>query len=292
MRKLNVIGTSFTFFIAIGCGATRDSDPALTAPLVSEIASGISFSHSLASSHFHLGANVSLLSSDGFLQTSGDDGVFQVDQSSGAAFGVENAASPANARGPLTLDSDAHNQKVLDYMQASGLPMAEVARVHANTIMSGGVTGSGVRLKDSLVGFTSVINRQLGGVRVSESFALARFNADGETVHEAVYWPAIPSDVVGAAAQMSATVADPRTLNPLLRLIQGANPEVGNAAGGEVVIHHSPFWMRKAVPDTVVTYDVIIGVAGSKPRVRHFDSTGAAVVLPSETKTPLSSARP
>jgi hypothetical protein len=123
-----------------------------------------------------------------FYKVVGDDGVLATDESNGAVLGVPNGGSPAVLVGPLTSNSDEHNAFVEDYFKTTGLPSTEIDAVHANTMMAGGMAAGGKRLPDRLVGFSSVVTRRLGGVRVAESFAWARFNKDAEAVAEGVYY--------------------------------------------------------------------------------------------------------
>jgi hypothetical protein len=246
------------------------------------LAGGMEFRHLLSGSRFHLGGpERTNLSEGGYAKTIGPHGVFATDEINGATHGVPNGNSPAVFRGPLTTDADAHNAAALDYFVASGLPKAEAGTVQANAMMAGGQTATGIRVPDRLVGFNSVVERRLGGIRVAESYAWVRFNKDGEAAAEGVYWPAIPAETVSAAMELSDSITDTNARGAFLGRIAAGHPDVSASGDGEIVIHHSDSTFHGAF-EALASFDVLVRKAGEKPEIRHFDKLGNDVLLPHE----------
>jgi hypothetical protein len=282
MRKIGNLLFSLLFFSSLACanGANDGADTTATSALTAS-PPGLEYRHTRARSRFHLGTNVTDLSEGGFQKSVGSDGVFATDEANGWVLAIPNAGSPAES-GPLTTDSDEHNSRTLQYFADGGLPASEAGTVQANAMMAGGMFATGQRVADKLVGFTSVVHRTIAGIEVADSFAWARFNRSGEVVAESVYWPAIPSGVVQSAATLQSAIADPIKRRALVDAVVANNPDVGAAQSGAVVIHHSHATVH-APPVMVATYDIIVGAAGTKPRVRHFDGSGREILLVHES---------
>jgi hypothetical protein len=280
MATIQALTISVCCFCLGACELQGPSHPK-THTTVSALAfsGGAEFRHQASVSKFRIGAHPQTTSENRLSRLTGDDGVFAVDETNGAVVGLENGSSPASVVGPLTTDSDMHNEVVAQYFESAGLPAAEVGGIHANAVMSGGMSATGQRLKDKLVGFSSVITRRLAGVRVEESFAWARFNRDGESVAEAAYWPAIASQSVQDAIALNDGLQDPAQAARYLAQIQKNNPDVASGSIGEVVIHHSSSTVRQPAV-ALASYDIVFGAAGTKPRVRHFDAVGKEFTLP------------
>ena len=136
--------------------------------------------------------------------------------------------------------------------------------MQANAVMAGGWTATGTRVPDRLVGFSSVIGRKLAGIRVAESFAWARFNKDGETVAEGVYWPSIPANVVSAAHDLQARLNDTTAQQNYATHIFNNYPEMLGPPTGEIVMHHSDSTSHGTF-GAIVSFDVVFGAAGEKP---------------------------
>jgi hypothetical protein len=277
-----VLGVVLGAELFVSCTSGTETISATRRDITPAIA-GQEFRHVLAQSRFHLG-NGRTISVDegGFQKIIGIDGVFAIDDANGAILGVPNGDSQAMSIGPLTTNSDDHNAFVVAYFKAAGLPDLEVESVHANTMMAGGMTPTGVRVPDRLVGFSSVIGRKLGGLRVVESVAWARFNKTGEAVAEGVYWPAIPGEVVKNAAVMSTALADGSRRGRYVASIAANHPDVSATSDGAVVIHHSRSTTRGSVI-AVASFDLMVRAPGEKPGIRHFDSAGSEIFLPDET---------
>jgi hypothetical protein len=277
MSKNHNLLCSLLCFSSLACVNSAGDEATSATSALAGSTSGLEYHHTLAHSRFHIGATASDLSEGGFRKTVGSEGVFATDEANGWVLATPNGGSPAES-GPLTSDGDEHNSRALQYLVDAGLPASEVGTVQANAMMAGGMFATGKRAPDKLVGFTSVVHRAIAGIEVADSFAWARFNRSGEVVAESVYWPAIPPGVVQAAAALRSTIAAPADRSAFLHAIVANNPEVADAQGGGTVIHHSHATVH-APPVVVATYDVIVGAAGTKPRVRHFDATGREVWL-------------
>ncbi|MBX3200716.1 MAG: hypothetical protein KF850_28470 [Labilithrix sp.] len=171
--------------------------------------------------------------------------------------------SSTKVRRPME-DGEEHNARVLSYFKDAGLPREQLGDVHAHATMEESGAAGATTAARRLITYTTIVTRQVLGVRVPESHAWAELDEHGSVVAEDVWWPDIPAHVVAElqtfAQQLSGVARESyRTMLP---------SEV-RTAQGELVIHH-------AVPiGTVpmrVTYDVHDG-----ERERSFDLNGREV---------------
>ena len=121
--------------------------------------------------------------------------------------------------------------------------------------------------------YVSSIHCQIGGIKVEESYAWARFNSAGNVVAEAVYWPEMPSSVVDDAASFSAMLADPKAGTTFLA-------KIPKGIEGRLAIHHTPAIWRGGF-EQVVCYDVHVGAG----EVQHFASDATKLQLPVDRET-------
>jgi hypothetical protein len=183
---------------------------------------------------------------------------------------------------------DKHNEIVMDYFIAAGIPKDQVGGIHANTYLSGGGLGENTASVRKVEGYASVVERVVGGkFRVAESSAWARLDNDGKSITEWVYWPAVPAKAVSDARLLEEFTSGPKKSEYLARLPAGLPP-------GNVVIHHSsatdegPFEVLATYDVTVTSGEYSEGADKmSKPpfgvtTVRHFDVEGVERRLPSE----------
>jgi len=259
------------------CGNTPE--PQHTEPtnrqMAKVITMGAGYVHTANKSRFHLGANPSPKSEFGFAKLVGSEGVFGTVPETGWVMGIPNAGASSMLADPLTQSPDVHNKTVVDYFVGAGLPADQIKAVNAHASVQGSGSGPGAMSNGEFAGYTSVITRAVAGIPVPDSFAWARFNANGEAVEEQVFWPTIPSDVIQQAQALQATVSDPQ---------QGAsflNKLPSKLAHGQVVIRHSP-GSQRSLFECVASYDMM--EMTPMGRVRHFDSTGAEFQLAGETK--------
>jgi hypothetical protein len=259
--------------VVAGCGNTA-SETELPSSLQRAIESAdpdksdpdtIGFIHTVEHSRFSIGALLEQKSEFGFSKTIGANGVFGTVARSGWAMGIPNADSPAKKVAPLTSSEEVHNNAVRDYFVAAGLPFGQIAHIAAHASMHQG-PALGDLVNEPLVfdGFTSVISRQIDGIFVSESFASATFNGDGDVVEESVYWPTVPAAVVNAAKEFRDLVTDPVSA----KLFVSSLPD--GMTAGTVLIHHS-YGDAWASDEVQVSYDVV----AASGRIRHFDRHGA-----------------
>jgi hypothetical protein len=164
---------------------------------------------------------------------------------------------------------------VLRTSVSAGLPAAQVSQMTPNgrLKMTGGV---GIPTTSTSQGYASILIRAISGIPVADSFAWATFNADGDVVIEAAYWPTIPAGVIADAKALAASVAD-SVGGPafLAKLPTGL-------ASGTVVIRHSPPTPTSRF-EAFASYDLSEeSTAHSAPRIRHLNATGVEFKLASE----------
>jgi hypothetical protein len=232
------------------------------------------YSHAFERSLFKPGNGQVAMSDAGYSKLVGANGVFAVDQVTGAVLALPNAGAPSTRRPPFAGSGAEHNAKVKAYFVAGGLPADQIAGVQTHAMMEGGIDAAGNRTPDTLIGYYSVLSRAISGIPVAESYAWARFNVDGEVVDEAVHWPALPASAVAEAKALSVIVGDLPSVAALAAKIEQANPGFGNTEG-RVIIHHN-LSVDRGGPFSVATYD------STPPNGRstlHFDRNGARVAL-------------
>ncbi|MGH8475181.1 MAG: hypothetical protein ACRER2_05325, partial [Methylococcales bacterium] len=208
-----------------------------------------------------------------------------VDASNGAVIAIPNAHSTEQQKTVwYTLGADKHNQQVLDYFVAAGIPKDQIGGVYATTSLyaSGGADESVVPApQPKIAGWQSVLGRVINGVPVVDSLAWARMNDQGKVISEWLYWPAIPSKAMDEARQLSAKISQEGERAAFLSRLPHDLPP------GKVVIRHSaasdlgPF-------EVFASYDVVErrmlsesigpssadGMIPAVSIVRHFDVKG------------------
>ncbi|CAN5845404.1 hypothetical protein BH11MYX4_BH11MYX4_33110 [soil metagenome] len=147
-----------------------------------------------------------------------------------------NAKSPARSLGAFSANSDVHNAHVVDYFTEAGLPTAQMSSPHVTTRVRATGSEVGGETERHLLGYTTVINRIVLGVRVEGSFAWAEFNKAGEVIAEQVWWPELPASVVDDVSRMVDTLQSTSTGS----LLRSKLPVEVKTEPGEVVIHHEP----------------------------------------------------
>lgn len=171
------------------------------------------------------------------LATVGSEGTF-VEWANGFSAGIPDAHAPADHAAPFSLTGETHNQRVVAYFKACGLPEAQIGEIQISAAMQ--QTGTLERKNaPQLIGYTTTLGRQAAGVRVAGSYAWASFNANDDVVAERVWWPELPkrlSDEAAAFAQSMRVTSSSGAYRASL-------PADVAAEVGEVVIWHSPpFW--------------------------------------------------
>jgi len=224
----------------------------------------------------------------GYLKAVGDHGTLATNIATGGTFAAAAPSSSGAHLPPFGTEYGDHDRFVKDYFVKLGLPVEQVASVHAMTMLEaqGPSTEVGKTIPQ-ITAYYSALQRTVEGVPVADSFAWARVNSRGEVVQEGVYWPAIPADVVKQVHQFRELMADPRRQ-------QEFKSRLGVSGGeGAVVIRHSSAALNEGF-ESFVSYDVSLHVPASTSEqktpepgttvtvVRHFDVNGTERFLPQE----------
>jgi hypothetical protein len=228
--------------------------------------------HTLDRSRLAIGTGVHAVTEFGMQKMVGSNGVFAVLSASGWSMGLPNATAPSRSVGPLTSDADIHNAAVKSYFIGAGLPADQIGWVNAHATMSvsDAPASEGGSSPPAFQSFTTAISRQINGIPVSESFAWARLNQNGDVVIEGVYWPDVPQTAVNDALALQSVLADStQSVTYKAKLPQTLAP-------GRVIIHHMP--CVGGINENIATYDVWDG-----GRDRHFNIAGAEVLLAADT---------
>jgi hypothetical protein len=291
------------FFAALLASATCASPLIAQGPsagLVGADAGGApGYVHSLERSRFVTGGTnareLRRVEEHGFAKVVGPDGVFATNLRNGLVIAVQSGgANKGEARGKeaatagYVMDPDQHNQQVVDYFVAAGVPKDQIGGVRANTYLSSGGSTQDARAAPVKVdGYASVLQRKIDKYVVIDSVAWARMNDQGRAVSEWVYWPAIPAKALADAIRLEELA---ESADFLARLPAGL-------PRGTVVIRHSPA-TEDGPFEAFASYDVIemkpspaaagrenlstapMGVAVE----RHFDVDGVERRLPSERR--------
>jgi hypothetical protein len=256
-------------------------------------------------SRFALGGATHEVQEYGFAKLVGPNGVFSTNLHNGMVIALPNANAPVAAAPPgYAPDPDRHSSAVLQYFREAGLPKDQIGGMHVLTRLSlSGRTGERAG-SPSVDGYTSVIERQVEGIPVPDSFAAAQLDPQGQVTAEWVYWPAIPASVIATAKQLRTALTGPGPQQSFLARLPSYLPP------GQVVIRHASGTVTGPF-QAFASYDVLArlesgggtglpGYPAPPPRVvtavRHFGIDGVEFRLPQETRaspaqTPMPPAR-
>jgi hypothetical protein len=248
----------FLFAFAVtfaACGIPPEPEPVSTtssavvaAPVGSQLPG---YRHSPSASKFRLGANVRSDRVFEFDRVVGDEGVIAIGRH-GVLLGVPNADAPSTKTAPYSNVAAVHDARVLRYFKEAGLPEDQVGPTHVTTVIEAtGAVSDALNgpVKPHLVGYNTVIDRQVQGVRVAGSYAWARFNANDEVVSEEVFWPELPAKLVEQAETLKVALTSKSARTNLAEKL----PVEFKDQAGEVVIHHSPHFQDQF--ETFVSVD-------------------------------------
>jgi hypothetical protein len=273
-------GATKTGLAAGGAAVTANSVPqtALTFP-VSDPNNIRGFRHSLAKSRFAAGNLLNtVVDANQVERTTLAEGVFALFPNGFSAGRPDPSGPSASTRLPMTGDGNIHNEHVKNYFLGAGLPAEQAGAIHANAMMAAsGMAGphGASDVKPTHLGFVSVLDRRVSGVRVEGSYAWAQFNASGDVVAESVWWPELRSTLAAEVAAAEASRSGPTSA-----AFRGTVPAKFANEPGEVVIHHpgpiSPLWYAR------VTIDFAVRGEGSV----SFDSVGAPVIFTNTQAVP------
>lgn len=128
-------------------------------------------------------------------------------------LGSVSTGAPTSTKSPYGTRLADHNDFVRNYFITAGLPVQEILSVDGHV---GGGAGSLMGQAPTVfepTRFYSVLSRGFDGIPIVGSFATARVDADSEIVEEAVYWPAIPQDILNEAKVLASTLSDTTALS-------------------------------------------------------------------------------
>jgi hypothetical protein len=283
MNNISRVKVAVILIALASCSNAPVEPPAVEEARHSLAVSGpmlMGYTHLPQNSKFRIGDFKAEQSESGLRKLIGSEGVFAVDERNGSALGVPNADAPVLRKKPLTLSAELHNERVVAYFKAAGLPAEQVSGVHATASMVraaepvGEATESVSGRRGELEGFQSVLERTIDGVPISDSFAWARFTEDDEVAWENVHWPPIPREAIEAAHAMQLAL-DNRGMRDRLAGVIG----IEDSSALRVTIRHSSFSVEGPVA-TLVGIDAVIEGAKGKARVAHFDLEGRELSLP------------
>lgn len=230
----NMKSASFALLVVMGmfAAACQGAPPELGdgegAPVHQSIVAGVGvpeFRYATTTSAFRLGTVVSVAREDGFDKTIGSDGVLAVDVVNGMLMGVLNAkTSYPKFQG----SKEEHEAGAKQYFLSRGLPSDQLGRVSSTVSMSGGGSvREPMNAQPDTVEYTSIASRVVVGVPVVESQAVVRFEQNGKTTLEMVYWPALPPQAVSDAQTLKAVLSSPA----LAASYVGRTPSGGETRG-------------------------------------------------------------
>lgn len=262
-RRLAIkVAISQVLFVSTGCSQGAPEEPE-SHPIASQQLALSTPPQSAApidpsTSRFAFGPNVVPISRSDVSLLRGEWGTMVL-RGNGYVTAGSHADSPSRSR-PVPQSGDVHNALVLDYFVGRGLPRSEIQQVsaHASMHVSGDTTVPPEDAPTIFDWYSSVITRQVDGVPVADSFAVARMNSDGDVVSESYFWPPIDAAVLSSAKQLQAA------------------PRAPQIASGTVRIHHAPALAEGTYP-MIATIDVLYD---KERRTRHYEASGAEVALP------------
>jgi len=278
MNRTSILTTFALALLAAACSSSPSEPTGAESPTTVATASAAApvragYVHLMENSRFSVGAAPAQVAEFGMAKIVGDQGTFAT-RPTGMVIALSNADALVRTKLALPGGAAAHNQAVRAYFVAGGIPTDQIASVQPYAAMSNsGVGNAGpdeVQAGRKLEYYFSVLERQLDGIPVADSFAWARLDEDAEPVLESVYWPEIPSSVVEQAKALQAHVADATASQAMFAKMPAG-------AAGKVAIHHSPGVWDGTFTATA-TYDVDVD-AGKK---MHFDADGNEVVFDHE----------
>ena len=269
------------------CGTTGPQDWPTPGTIAAPEGGVAGYQHGPEHSQFAVGEHPKQLEQYGYLKSVGAQGAFATKRTNGSTLAVPSAHAPSLRLSPFGGSSDDHDSFVKNYFVKLGLPGEQIGSVRGMTLLDAqGRAEEASRPFPRITAYYSRLERAVDGMPVAESFAWARVNSRGETVHEAVYWPSLPATVLTQARQFRQLIADPQRR----RTFESRLPVSGRA--GAVVIHHSSATMDPPF-QSFASFDVVVSASpASSPHApqpttgasvtRHFDINAVECFLPQE----------
>jgi hypothetical protein len=234
--------------------------------------------HSVNASRFYLGSATQEKDEYGYHKFIGESGTFAYDLTNGCVRASQNARSPRLQLRPYGASGMEHNDRVLSYFIAGGIPKEQIRGVQTHPLMGGAgsadVPKMNVGVDATLIAYYSVLSRMTPqGIPILDSQAWARFDEQDQVVSEGVYWPDIPASVVEEASAFKARLSTPEGAAAYKALLPSLPHE------GGVVIRHSTSVTR-------VTFEAMVVLEVTEGAVtRHFGVDGTEKKLPEERLT-------
>ena len=272
-HSISIYSKIAVFVVISGC-APESEEPlsvgAAPASLSVRVPSVAGYQHNLSRSKFHIGSGVVTSTEGNLVKMIGSDGVFSTNVKTGTVVATLNSGSSIFGAAPYASGGTAHNQQVRDYFIAAGLPADQIGFVSLATGQRGSWAGGLPNSSPRFVGYSSALVRVIKGIEVVDSLAMAEFNANGDVVAEAVFWPDVPQRTVDDANSLVAILSDP---TGKAKYLAGLPVQ---AASGRVVIRHTSGAFN-APFEAFASFDVT-----EQNHVRHFDVGGNELRTPQE----------
>jgi hypothetical protein len=239
-------------WIISGCAHTGVPQAPHVGIIQTDSGGAVGYQHGFERSRFIVGTNGRPMSEFGFIKVVGSEGTFAVDAANGAVIAIPNARSVEQQKAVwYMLGADKHNQQVLDYFVAAGIPQDQIGGVHATTSLyaSGGADDSSAA-QPKIAGWQSILQRVINGVPVIDSVVWARMNEQGKVISEWVYWPPISAKAIDEARQIRAMLLQESDRAAFLFRLPPDLPP------GKVVIRHSSATVGGPF-EVFASYDVV-----------------------------------
>lgn len=281
--------------VTSGCTVIHVRKAPAAGAIVADSGGAVGYQHGIERSRFIVGEGRRSVSEFGFIKVVGSAGSFAVDTANGTVIAIPNARS-ADHQGDVwyTLGPVKHNEQVVAYFIAAGIPRDQIGGVHATTSMyaRGGERDS-TGAQPRIAGWQSVLQRVVVSVPVIDSVGWARMNDEGNVITEWVYWPPIPRKAIDDAKRLRVLLSQEAQRAMFLSRLPP------NLPPGNVVIRHSSVTASGPF-EVFASYDVVehrmsaelIGRSGADSSVRsvsivrHFDIDGKERKLPQERGGP------
>ena len=233
------------------------------------------YTHLLSNSRFAMGTDQVSRTEFGMDKVVGSEGTFATFPLTGMILAVPNANASSKQVARYPGSGADHNSAVLAYFVGAGLPQDQVGSVDVHSRVSGSIQADAPLTTSTpqLVAYTAYVTRQVGGVKIVDSYAWARLNSNGDVVTESVYWPEIPASVVNDAASFAAVFMDPSATASFYASL----PADVEARTGTLYVHHTSGYWTGAF-EAVTTFDMV----EPSGRLRHFTQAGTEYRLAAE----------
>lgn len=292
--KIRALAIPVPVLLCLAACAAVNAPPPPPQGLIPAAAGGTAgYQHGPEGSLFAVGQHARRAVQYGYLKQTGDEGTLAISQGNGSVFGVPNARASSLRVPPFGASPQDHDAFVKNYFVKLGLPADHVAEVRGMTLLeANGRSDETTRTIPRITAYYSVVKRVINRIPVPDSFAWARANSEGRIVQEAVYWPALPRDVVAEAERFKDMLSDderrrafqsriPADISQATLAIRHASvteDHFETFASLDVTIRSSPAAVQLDAMQKAASSSV-----GGAAVIRHFDINGTERFLPQET---------